>query len=67
MKIKITDGLRKQVPYFCKYIDKFGSDNLPSTFEMPAKFKSPEEFYKYCVEKEKPWYDLFKPPKGVIL
>ena len=67
MRIEVTDELRKQVPYFCKYVDKYGSDNLPSTFEMPAKFKSPESFYKYCIEEGKPWNELVKISKDVIL
>lgn len=59
--------------YTAKYVEKFGSDELIGTWEIPAQFmkkgteKGIEEFYKYCLEQGKKARNIVKVSKGDIL
>ena len=65
MKVKLTDELKKQFPYLSQYVEKYGDDDLPSTFDKPVRFKSMEELYKYCIEQNLTWREVVKLPKGI--
>ena len=72
--MKMIETLKKLgKKHMVEYVEKFGENELISTFEIPAKFKQNgiekgiEEFYKYCLEQNKKARDIIKTPKDAIL
>ena len=60
--------LRKGTPFTAQYAEKYGVDALASTFDIPSKYKSPEDLYKECIQKNKRWEDIIPAvPKDALL
>lgn len=76
MNIKITEQLKKELPYTCKYAELYGEKRndgsynveLISTFETPAKYKhTPELLYKECIESGKKWDEIVSPISNTMI
>lgn len=61
------NAIKKKRPYTAKYIEKYGEKSLASTFEIPPKYKTPEELYRKCIKEGVRWQELVKIPQNVIL
>ena len=55
----------QQFPYTAKYAAVYGKTNLPSTFEVPPRFKTVENLCKYCLQNGVQWVDIVPAPNGV--
>lgn len=69
----ITKEFKKAFPYTALYIQKYGSDDLIPTCNVPPKYrtvegKPAEGLYKYCLKTGKKWREVVTlPPKGAII
>lgn len=66
-KQEMIDAIKEDNPYMAEYIELYGQKELVSTFEKPAKFKTMEDFYKYCVKNKKKASELINIPKDAML
>ena len=62
-----VDALKTNFPYTALYIQKYGKDNLVSTYEIPSKYKTAEELYKRCIKEGQKARDIISIPENVIL
>lgn len=68
MSIAINEGMRMDFLYLCKYIEKYGNEDLPCTFTKPPRFRTMEDFFKTCLEEDKEWREFVTfPEEGAIL
>ncbi len=67
MSYVMTDEMKKRCPNMWKYIQKYGSDNLPCTFFMPPRFRdNVDDFYEWCLDEGKEWDELIHIDKNAI-
>ena len=60
--------LEKNYPYTAQYIRRYGISALVNTFEIPAKYETPEKLYEVCIKENKKLEKIVKKaPEGVIL
>ena len=68
MSFTMNERMKERCPNLAKYIEKYGSDNLPYSYIIPPRFNNNvDEFCKYCLEVGKPWNEIIDAPKNVIL
>lgn len=66
--INLSEDIKNEYPHLYEYAQKYGVDNLASTFVIPPRFKNNiDGFYKYCLEQNKRWEDIVNVPENVIL